>query len=487
MPELIEWPCDFPRCDLLVLQDWAICEYCFEVRCSEHDTDEHHECNSLDSREARKQKKQDSKRSYLAGLLERLQEHATVIIDQASKLHHGLSCNLIIPENTDQLLESGLLAGFNVHFKLNFQDGTKWLLRIRQDQGHRIPLEIRHSNIASEVATLNTLNAGGLPVPAAFLPPSLEQELPFDYFFYEFLEGETWHIPKHPFYSVTLPDEKLVQLVEGYAQIQVKLSQMTIPVNKIGCLRHNSSQELSVGPIIARGCFQKPQSPYLLGPFDTMKDRYLAHIDAALRYIALGAICSWDPVDAYLWHLELRELVSSNGMMAQPLKEVFIKHDDEKGDHIMWNEKGEVVGVLDWEWAYVTSKGEAFSSPYIFYDMQDYIRGSNELTKEEHMLMGCYERQNRPDLVDCVKNGRLYQRLTRIGQYDSAYGKEGFREPFRPIPISDFDPPSSDTDWRVYMMKRYNGEEALQKVMAKYGWSVERAEKEAQEYNKEKK
>ncbi|WWC68366.1 uncharacterized protein I206_102291 [Kwoniella pini CBS 10737] len=490
MPELIEWPCDVPECHQLVVRSGAICDYCYEVRCSDHDTSQQHPCHLISDQESRRPKKRDIRLRYLSGLIEQLRLHSPTILEQASELNSNKKCTLTIPENADQLLDSGLLAGFNVHFMIEFEDGIKWLLRVRQDQGHPLPLQIRKANIESEVATLNTLKAGGIPVPAAFLhvPPEheverVQQEIPFDYFFYEFLPGETWHIPKHPFFSVTLSDEKLVKLVEGYAQVQIKLSQLQLSVSQIGCLKYTDSGELSVGPIIARGCFQTPKPPYLLGPFNIMKDRYLAHIDAALQYIARGAICEWDSVDAYLWHLELRELVSNSKVLGRTLSRVYIKHDDEKGDHLMWNEKEEVVGVLDWEWAHVTSKEEAFSSPYIFYDMIDYIRGDNQLTKEEIMLIDCYDRYNRPDLAECVKNGRLYQRLSSIGHYDKAYSKKGFREPFEPIPISDFHPPAQDVDWRVYSIKRYQNHKGLVETMKKFGVTLEKAEEDARDWH----
>ncbi|WWC96667.1 hypothetical protein V866_003539 [Kwoniella sp. B9012] len=282
-------------------------------------------------------------------------------------------------------------------FQAGVRDGIKWLLRVRQDRRHQPPKIITQYSIDSEVATLNTLKKGGILVPEGFIPvrtcsDDQGQDIPFDYLFYEVLSGSTWRISKHPLKSLSLPEDKFLQLIEGYGQIQIKLSELQLPVDQIGCLRSGSQPgNIEVGPIIARGCFQTPQPPYLLGPFSSMKDRYLAHIKAALDYILLGAICQSDPIDAYLWHLELEELVNHSAVLAQPLQEVFVKHDDEKGDHLMWNEEGKIVGVLDWEWAYVTSKGEAFSSPYIFYESWKYIKGDNTVTKEENMLIDYYE------------------------------------------------------------------------------------------------
>ncbi|KAK6907637.1 hypothetical protein I203_101635 [Kwoniella mangroviensis CBS 8507] len=65
MPELIEWPCDFPQCGTLVLSEDAICELCHEVRCVTHNTKEDHHCRTLGTKELRREKKVDAKRQYV--------------------------------------------------------------------------------------------------------------------------------------------------------------------------------------------------------------------------------------------------------------------------------------------------------------------------------------------------------------------------------------------------------------------------------------
>ncbi|WVF70960.1 hypothetical protein IAT40_005756 [Kwoniella sp. CBS 6097] len=330
-----------------------------------------------------------------------------------------------------------MLGGFNVNFLLAFDHGLKWALQVRLDRNHRVPRTIREANIRSEVTTLNVLRAGGIPAPAGWLPSYLEAtepappEPPFDYFFFEYMKGKTWSMPKDPWYSIDIPKDRLAVLIDAYAKHQIKMSeiQLQLPTNKIGCLKTRDGS-VQAGPIIARGSFQLYKPPYLLGPFSTLQERYFAHIDAAMKYITYGAFSTRDAVDAYLWHLELRELVSHSKVLAEEPAAVYIKHDDEKGDHYLWNEQDEVIGVLDWEWAYATTKGEAFASPYIFYDSLFFIGGKNDMTDEEVQLIQAYEKYGRPDLAECVKNGRLYQRLTRIGYYERVYRKNGFREPF---------------------------------------------------------
>nr|XP_019050674.1 hypothetical protein I302_01113 [Kwoniella bestiolae CBS 10118]OCF29604.1 hypothetical protein I302_01113 [Kwoniella bestiolae CBS 10118] len=134
--------------------------------------------------------------------------------------------------------------------------------------------------------------------------------------------------------------------------------------------------------------------------------------------------------------------------------------------------------------AYVTTKKDAFSTPWLFNRSFKYVReGLNSLTHPEELLVKQYENLGYPNLADCVRKGRLYLRLDRIGYYDSAYKKSGFREVFQGDIPSDFDPPENDVDWRIYMMRKYRNTEGLGEVLQKFGWSIERAEEEAKQFH----
>ncbi|WVR05596.1 hypothetical protein IAU60_002615 [Kwoniella sp. DSM 27419] len=280
---------------------------------------------------------------------------------------------------------------------------------------------------------------------------------------------------------------RLLKFIHAYTISKVKTANCSLPTEEIGCILPNDKATgACAGPIITRGSFMSHKPPYLLGPLSTLQDRYTAHIDAILRYLRLDAIASEHPVDEYLWHLEIRELVLASSILARKPGTLYIRHDDEKGDHMLFDDCGGLVGVIDWEWAFGTTKGEAFAAPYIFWEDLSFMRGNNKMTKEEEYLIWCYEQLQRPDLADCVRQGRLYQRLTKIGQYGHIWTKKGYREVFAEDIPADFHPPSEDPHWRVYMIKRYRANEGLQQMMMKGEWSIERAEHEAAKYDAEK-
>ncbi|WWC68363.1 uncharacterized protein I206_102288 [Kwoniella pini CBS 10737] len=479
MPELVEHLCQFEQCAKSILGYNAICEYCLEARCKRHNKLKYHKCKEV--------------RKMFGSVLDLVKQYHPHFINELRILRPDQTCTLSIPDSVDQLIDQTEGSGFNFHFLITFEDGVKWMLRIRQNRGHRPPLAITNAVIQSEVATLNLLKGEGIPVPQAYLPLHLKSPgcsintpvPPLDYFYYDFMRGVPNKITRGHLGPIELPDDQLRLFILQYAKVQIRLSNLKLPYRKIGCIYPSSDPEgtTTTGPIVARGSFMRPDPPYLLGPFPTNKERYLAHIDAALHYISRGALQNLG-IDEYLWHMELRELVNASKVLGEEPEQLYIKHDDEKGDHLMVNQEGEVIGILDWEWAYVTTKAEAFSAPYIFNRTAPYVFDvSNAMTKEEEILMDTYRQLNRPDLAECVKNGRLYNRLLRIGQYDPAYPKSGFREVFGDNIPNDFNPPVADVDWRVYMIKRCSNDKKLQKIMKKFDVTLEQAEEQAKKWH----
>ncbi|WWC68365.1 uncharacterized protein I206_102290 [Kwoniella pini CBS 10737] len=306
-----------------------------------------------------------------------------------------------------------MYGGFNIHFLISFDDGLRWLLRTRRNRGAKVPTEISSAIIESEVATTQLLKAKvSSPLLLEILPeltyhadPS--KDLPFDHSYCEYLEGTPYDVFNGNLLGkIELPEDELNHFIDEYAKIQIRLSKIQLPYTKIGCIRFDKDDEnnTKVGPLINRNCLMKPNSPHFMGPFSTNKERYLALIDTALHLISLNVLKGKQPVDNYLWHLEMRELVNASRVLNDKPKELFIKHDDAKGDHMLMNEDGEITGIIDWEWAYVTTKAEAFTPHWIFNFVYG---GPNTLTSNEHKLMMAYNRYDRPDLAECVKNGRL--------------------------------------------------------------------------------
>jgi hypothetical protein len=62
------------------------------------------------------------------------------------------------------VLDASLSGGMNIHLPVEFDDGVKWLVRIRQKRFHAPPSTMRTIITASEVTTIQVMHEAGLKV-----------------------------------------------------------------------------------------------------------------------------------------------------------------------------------------------------------------------------------------------------------------------------------------------------------------------------------
>lgn len=95
------------------------------------------------------------------------------IIEQAQKLRPCHTCQVSFRD----IEKKNLIAhGTNIHFPLTFDDGRKWMVRVRQTIHARAPRDVLRMTALSEVATYKALRDGGVPVPQAWAPKMSDGE-----------------------------------------------------------------------------------------------------------------------------------------------------------------------------------------------------------------------------------------------------------------------------------------------------------------------
>ena len=113
----------------------------------------------------------------------------------------------------------------------------------------------------------------------------------------------------------------------------------------------------------------------------------------------------------------------------------------------------------------MTTKAEAFSAPKFTFGTPDQQDGDNSPSNEETLLVSAYERLNRPDLADCVRKGRIYNRLNNMIGYEpivdelnaltrAAYGEDVTGTIF-----------ASEDEWVEAAKERYSNNEVLQRLV----------------------
>jgi len=92
---------------------------------------------------------------------------------EAEKLRPGHTCKTG-PKDIEE--DSLIVHGSNIHFPLTFDDGKKWMVRLRKIDHDREPHEAMHMTAMSEAATYQVLRAGEVKVPEVWIPDTSKGE-----------------------------------------------------------------------------------------------------------------------------------------------------------------------------------------------------------------------------------------------------------------------------------------------------------------------
>ena len=225
----------------------------------------------------------------------------------------------------------------------------------------------------SEVTTQHLLSRGGLKVPDAWPVEECltngERSLSLnddklsvessglDICFVEHISGRSR--PER----LDMKDDTTLNTIRDFARFSIQLSEWAFP--KIGSLfsdvrlaqgdqiRNPTASKLGsplyIGPFINQD-HHLTGPPYFPGPFRTMAAGYSAHIDQCLRAILDGSRYELDPIPNYLAQLELRQMIKNDVGLSRPVNGTYIAHGDMSGCNIMEDQKGDLMGIIDWDW-----------------------------------------------------------------------------------------------------------------------------------------
>jgi hypothetical protein len=86
-----------------------------------------------------------------------------------------------------------------------------------------------------------------------------------------------------------------------------------------------------------------------IGPFSSLEEYHIASIQLILDLIIQEEMYSQQAVDAYLIHRYLLDLIPRVLPSAFDDNKFYLKHADDKGDHILVDESFNITGIIDWE------------------------------------------------------------------------------------------------------------------------------------------
>ncbi|CAG8000973.1 unnamed protein product [Penicillium salamii] len=318
---------------------------------------------------------------------------------RASMLKEGIPCTVDLSRKS----LSAMMGNQNCHAEITFDDDVKWLARFRLARTSSPPLEVRDWILRSEAATMTYLQRYTcIPTPRIFDWASESDpgnQIGVGYILMEKLDGKSLD------WQAATPQQK-EKVMQQLVDISLEIERH--PFEAMGSLIFTEGDVIDVQGLADQSTFRIGKGP--LGPFSSSFEGSQAILECYLAMIASGEIDSCCPLGTYLVHRYHQDIM---GALFEnvPSEQFFLKHPDDKGDHILANDSFDIVGIIDWEWTQTVSKAEAFSSPCMMWPVAEFYNGNNELSADELRLAAIFRERGREDLAICVVEGRKVQRF----------------------------------------------------------------------------
>ncbi|EPS30806.1 hypothetical protein PDE_05758 [Penicillium oxalicum 114-2] len=375
------WTCCIAECSAAAAIDIGVCERCHQHFCADHAVSPMHGCEIVPL---------DDDSWNLARVQELKDLRARVndrnLLRRASQHNGGLPCEL---DPSDHLGEDRM-GGMHVHLRIIFSNGTTWLARLLRHNYTSFPDDFSNRCLECECATLKWLESIDVPAPRLHdygLRNDPNNEVGVAYMLVDELPGT-------PFLNLEPSEEQSRKVYERYAEILSVIHKH--PFQQIGALSFQLDGSLSVGPIVGdrTGTFSQ------MGPFDSAREYYTTWAEKYLDLICDRQLFAPYSVNAYLIFRYLKELAERGRWNAFESTldngPFFLKHMDDKGDHILVDEEYNITGIIDWTFARVVSSFEAFGPSLLTAEMGDIYKGKLGQFQGDKLLFESFKTTSPP-------------------------------------------------------------------------------------------
>ncbi|KAJ5654784.1 hypothetical protein N7490_001787 [Penicillium lividum] len=331
------------------------------------------------------------------------------VCQRASELNGGLKCEI---EHPPAWGRGALMGCANYHARVRFpESGSVWLIRVPRMNGS-IPQSLIDYLIRSEYATLKFLETTKVPAPRAFdygISGDTNNKVGVSYILMEEMAGRTWNL-QGPREKRSADDVDKERAWNGLADILIELKRH--PFSKAGSLLPGP---LPSEPIISAVASERFLVMSPSGPFDTANDYYTSFVEQNMALIADGQLFTSFPVNSYLVFLflrsEIQKLAPKSKHDLGTTEQFYIKHVDDKGDHLMVDDELNIVGIIDWQMARVAPASEAFGPSLVTAEMSDIYNGLSSLTVHDLALARFLKAKGADDLADIMSKDERIRRF----------------------------------------------------------------------------
>lgn len=150
------------------------------------------------------------------------------------------------------------------------------------------------------------------------------------------------------------------------------------------------------------------------GSFSHSNDYYTAIIRQRIQLIETGEIASSAPLDQYLVYMSLLDSLPPNE--SGPF---FLRHIDSRDANFLVDDNYNITGIIDWELAIATSKGSAFQSPLLLYNLSElYHKGLSTPSEDEKRLSKILREEKGAVELSTLAEQKLHFRIDQVIETD---------------------------------------------------------------------
>ncbi|TVY89406.1 hypothetical protein LAWI1_G003921, partial [Lachnellula willkommii] len=343
--------CSVEQCSLSSVRGKS-CPSCMRHLCMNHQSRDFHLC--LPTSELDEEAWEKTITDEVTTLLAKTNIQALCAV--ATSLNRNKACTF----TPGQYLGSGvvMMGCANYHAWLTFNDGEKWIVRFPRVPFSDIPNKLIEYLVTSEFATLKFLEEiNGIPTAKAFgygLASDADNLVGVSYIFME-------AVPGTPYEAHTANPEQKRHVLSQVADILIEISKH--PFRKAGSLILDDDGNLVVSDVASDRFVSLGQH----GPYDTALDYFTSTAEQHLDLVADGQEFYQYPKEAYLFFRTLRDQAAAKLVAREKGKSssFYLKHVDDKGDHLLVDKDYNITGIIDWQFARTVPACEAFGPSLI--------------------------------------------------------------------------------------------------------------------------
>ncbi|KAI9737978.1 MAG: hypothetical protein M1834_009348 [Cirrosporium novae-zelandiae] len=451
------WTCDIWECHKPAVRRYGECILCDRHLCFKHLQPEFHKCPEWQNEEAYEPASRDAEKEEMSKLLQKIDTAA--LATRASHLRSGIRCS--VPSlQYDRSSRNSVMGGMNYHVEIHFEEGISWLARIRRCNATSPTTDLRDYIIRSEVATLQFLEKTKVPAPRVFdfAFEGKDNPVGVGYILMENMHGKALR------WSLMSPAQRkkvMSQLADIFIELQ------TSPFDSMGSLDRPGTTHVGGFAQESLTDFTGPEMR-LIGPCSSLEKYFSAMLSLIIDLIMRGESYPQRAVDAYLIHRSLLDSIPA--ILSHCIDEdrkFYLKHADDKGDHILVDDEYNITGIIDREWAYTTSKTIAFNSPIALLPVDEFYNGNSNLSDDETVFGQLLEDKGSPQLADIVRKGRIYHRFAFCCGYDLSdwSGFVGLFQGFRSALLGR-DEGLTQAKWRETVLYQYRDDDRLKILLS---------------------